>query len=122
MIDGGGPGNRQHDRRSMEQPGHREQGECCVVLLSYLIQRTGRFGEVTGSDREPRYEPEIVRFEVIQHVFVLAISQVIPVLNAYDWNNLLSMFDLFCRSFRKLDMSMLALVLQHFEHSHGPLD
>src|SRR5260221_13416174 len=80
MIDGGGPGNRQHDRRSMEQPGHRELGDCCVVLLSYLIQRTARVCEVTGSDREPRYEPDIVRFSVVKLVFVLSIGHVMTVL------------------------------------------
>src|SRR5258707_7626659 len=106
----------------MAQRGHRELGNCCVVLLSYLIERTARCREVTCSAREPRYEPEIVRFAVIQHVFVFAISEVIPVLNAYDRNNLLSMFDLFCRNFRKPDMSNLALVLQLFEHSQRLLD
>src|SRR4029077_13611921 len=122
MIDGGGPGNRQHDRGSMEQPGHRELGDCCVVLLSHMIQRTARFGEVTGSDREPRYEPEIVRFAVIQHVFVFAISEDIPVLNAYDRNNLLSMFDLFCRNCREPDMPNLDIMRQLFELAQRLLD
>lgn len=62
----------------MEQPGHRKLGDCRVVPFSHMIQRTARFGEVAGSYRVPRYEPEIVRFAVIQHVFVFAISEVIP--------------------------------------------
>jgi hypothetical protein len=56
-----------------------------------------------------------VFFAVIQYVFVFAIREIVSVLNAYDRDNLLSMFDFSYRNFGKTDMSNLALVLEFLE-------
>jgi hypothetical protein len=115
MIDGRGSGNRQHNRRPIKKPSQRELSYRRLVLAGRKIQGTTRASQVTGRHRSPRNKSEIVFFAVIQYVFVFAIREIVPVLNAYDRDNLLRMFDFSYRNFGKTDMSNLALVLEFLE-------
>src|SRR5258708_730770 len=106
----------------MKEPSYRELSHGGLIFSCSKIQRTTRASETAACYRRPGNESEIVLLAVVKNIFVFAICEVIPVLNAYYWNNVSSVFDFPDRNFRKTNMSNLALALQFLEAAQRFLD
>src|SRR6516165_3448747 len=70
------------------------------------------FGQIAGSQREPRNEPDPLRLAIVEDVISLSVREVVEVLHRGDVEDLLRCLDLLDRDLRQTEMADLALVLE----------
>ncbi len=106
--------NGQHHRRALQQPRQRELRDGGAVSLRRGIELAAGLRELSGCDREPRDEGDVVFGAVVDDVLVLTVAEVVLVLYAYDFDHLARLLDLVRLHFAEADVADLSLLLQSF--------
>ena len=111
------PGIGRMTGRLLQQPGQRHLGRRRAELAGDVGDRAVRCGEVTGGDREPRDEGDVLGGRVVEDVLALPVGQVVEVLHADDVDDLARRLQLLDRDLGDADVADLALVLQLLERA-----
>ena len=95
--------DRQHDRRSLQQPGERELHDADIVTFRFGFQRMARLAQRTApasANRRPRNESHLFFLAVVERVLRVAVLDVVSVLDADNRHDLFRLFDFRHRHFR----------------------
>src|SRR5258705_4721996 len=101
----------QYDWRTPEQPCNRQLRGCSVVGLGKPIERAVRLGQFSGCEREPRNEYDVVLGTILNHVFVGAVREIVFVLDAGHFHNLLRSLNVTHRGLREPNVANLTFLL-----------
>jgi hypothetical protein len=112
-----GPGDRQHDRGTVQQPGDRQLCDRGAVAFCNRGQPSTGPGQLTRCHREPWYKGQSIFFAVLEHVLVLSGAYIVEVLHADDSNHLACLLNLGGLYLTETNMADLALLLKCCNHA-----
>lgn len=84
----------------LEQPGESDLVGCGVVVVGHLVEPV----EVARAERCPRDEADVVLLAVVEDCLVLAIADVVLVLDGGDLDYVAGRFELLDRDIRDTDV------------------
>src|SRR5438270_4008520 len=92
-------GNRQHHRRTLQQPSERDLINAGAMRLSHWIERTPGFDSARAANRRPRKKTEILFFTISERVLPLSIVEIVAILNADNRHDFTRARDFLLRNF-----------------------
>src|SRR5258708_14778713 len=109
----------QHYWRATKQPCDCYLRGCGLVSVGQPFEDTAWLGQLSGRQREPGNECDVVLRTIVNHVLSSAVADVVLVLNTGHSHDLLCAFNLRDRHFGEADLADLAFVLHLFELAEG---
>src|SRR5262249_24076681 len=115
-------GNRQRDRRSMEEPGESNLGRCCTTRGRDLCQRSRWPRERPQAERTPGDEGESFALTGREHIVRVTVGQAIAVLHRDNADDSPRARELREADVRDADVADLALGLELGKSAEGLLE
>src|ERR1700722_2017846 len=103
----------------MQEPGEGDLRDGCSVGLRYCVEFSAGTSELASGDGEPGDERDFVFGAVLDDILVLAVADVVLVLDADDFDDLASPVDLVGLDLAEAYVPNFALLLELLDGSEG---
>src|ERR1700678_751520 len=124
MVDRGGAGNGQHDRRTLQQPGQSNLHGSPLSCFCDAVENLA--GHPAGAEREPWDEGDLIALAVVDDIIPFAVGETVAVLYGDDGHNLARALDVLLGDIGKTNAADLSFSLQlsqsfdrGFNRGHG---